>query len=291
VPVSLSQNSAQPDAETIPTVLYFFLFIFAIKQDQIFFYSMKNNPYSYNIFFDFIESYLPTGFLNINPDDPIIRQLEKVLVENDQFITVADLGQIKFLHVSEGIRQMIGVEPRELNPGHFVEVVHPDDLSRFGLLRAQTFVVEKEVLETDKGSALVSFTIRLRNSAGEYHHHICQAYFFYSPLPHKAVYLLQVISKVDWFKPKKNCFHHYKGKNLSLFRFPDEQLLKICPGLSQREMEILKLIEKGLSSKQIAEKLFLSVFTVNTHRSNILEKSGKAIISDLIYELKEEGLL
>jgi len=252
---------------------------------------MKNHPYSYSIFFDFIESYLPSGFLNINPDDPIIQQLGKVMEENGQFITVADLSQVKFLFVSEGIRQILGVEPGELNPGHFVEVVHPDDLSRFGLLRAQTFVVEKEVLETDKGSALVSFTIRLRNPAGEYQNYICQAYFFYSPIPHKAVYLIQVISKVDWFKPKKNYYHHYKGKDLSLFKYPDEHLLKISPGLSQRELEIIKLIEKGLSSKQIAEKLFLSVFTVNTHRGNILGKSGKATISDLIYELKEEGLL
>jgi len=62
-------------------------------------------------------------------------------------------------------------------------------------------------------------------------------------------------------------------------------------GFSDREMEILKLIESGLGSKEIAEKLFLSVHTVNTHRRNILEKFGKAQISDLIYELKEKGLL
>jgi len=248
-------------------------------------------PYSYSLFFDFIESYLPSGFSNINPDDPIVLKLNELMEEHEQFITLADLSQIKFLFVSEGIRKMIGVEPRELNPGNFVEVTHPDDISRLGLLRAQTFVVEKEVLETDKGSALVSFTIRLRNPAGEYHNYICQAYFFYSPIPRKAVYALQVISKIDWFKPKKQYYHHYKGKDLSLFKYPDEQLLKISPGLSQRELEIIKLIEKGLSSKQIAEKLFLSVFTVNTHRANILEKSGKPTISDLIYGLKEEGLL
>jgi hypothetical protein len=248
-------------------------------------------PYSYSLFYDFIESYLPSGFSNIKADDPIVLKLNELMEENDQFITLSDLSQIKFLFVSDGIQKMIGVNPLELNPGHFVEVVHPDDLNRLGLLRAQTFVVEKEVLETDKGSALVSFTIRLRNPAGEYNNYLCQAYFFYSPIPHKAVYLIQVISRVDWFKTKKNCFHHYKGKDLSLFKYPNEQLLKICPGLSQRELEIIKLIEKGLSSKQIAEKLFLSVFTVNTHRANILEKSGKATISDLIYGLKEDGLL
>jgi len=254
-------------------------------------YLMSNSPYSYSIFFDFIESYLPTGFLNIHADDPIMQKLGKLMEENDQFITVSDLGQIKFLFASERIRQMIGVEPSQINPGHFVEVTHPDDRGRMGLLRAQTFVVEKEVLQTQKGSALVSFTIRLRNPAGVYYSCLCQAYFFYSPSPRPVVYLIQVISKVDWFKMKKQDFHFYKGKDLSYFRYPDEELLKMGPTFSNRELEIIKLIEAGLSSKQVAEKIFLSVHTVNTHRRNILKKSGKAQISDLIYHLKEQGLL
>jgi DNA-binding NarL/FixJ family response regulator len=78
---------------------------------------------------------------------------------------------------------------------------------------------------------------------------------------------------------------------MSLFRYPDEELLDIGPVFSERELEIIKLIESGLSSKQIAAKLFLSVYTVNTHRKNILKKSGKPMISNLIYELKEQGLL
>ena len=60
---------------------------------------------------------------------------------------------------------------------------------------------------------------------------------------------------------------------------------------SGREFEIIKLIESGLSSEEIAGKLFLSVHTVNTHRRNILAKSGKPSIADMIYELKERGVL
>ena len=115
--------------------------------------------------------------------------------------------------------------------------------------------------------------------------------FFYSPGPFKGVYLLQVVSKVDWFKMKKKKFHHYKGKDMSLFRYPDESLLQIGPPYSAREIEIIKLVESGLSSQEIANQLFLSLHTVNTHRSNILEKSGKPHISDLIYELKTQGVL
>ena len=252
---------------------------------------MKNIHYSYSLFFDFIESYLPTGFEKINADDPIMMKLNQVMEEHDQFITVSDLGKIKFLFASERIRQMIGVEPDELNPSHFVELTHPDDLSRFGLLRALTFTVEKEVRETQKGSALASFSIRLRNPSGVYFNFVCQAYFFYSEFPRKTVFLLQVISKLDWYHPKKGFYHHYLGKDLSLFKFPDEDLVNIGPCYSSRELEIIKLIEAGLSSKEIADKLFLSVHTVNTHRRNILENSGKGHISELIYDLKHQGLL
>ena len=61
--------------------------------------------------------------------------------------------------------------------------------------------------------------------------------------------------------------------------------------LSKREFEILQQVEQGLSSEQIAEKLFLSVNTVHTHRCNMLKKTGKESISDLIYSFKERGLM
>lgn len=47
-----------------------------------------------------------------------------------------------------------------------------------------------------------------------------------------------------------------------------------CEGfvVSEREIEVIKMIALGLSNKQIADKLCLSLHTVNTHRKNILQK-------------------
>ncbi len=42
--------------------------------------------------------------------------------------------------------------------------------------------------------------------------------------------------------------------------------------LTNRETEILRMVAEGLTSKQIADKLFLSVTTVNRHRTNIMKK-------------------
>lgn len=53
--------------------------------------------------------------------------------------------------------------------------------------------------------------------------------------------------------------------------FIDEDEIKKT-GISKRELEILKLIDEGLSNQQIAEKLFVSEHTVKKHVSNLFFK-------------------
>jgi len=60
-------------------------------------------------------------------------------------------------------------------------------------------------------------------------------------------------------------------ENLSKQVFEDDETPDISK-LSEREVDVLKLIKDGLSSKEIADKLFLSSRTVEVHRSNILKK-------------------
>ena len=52
--------------------------------------------------------------------------------------------------------------------------------------------------------------------------------------------------------------------------------------LTEREIEILSLISEGLSSKQIGEKLFISPRTVDTHRTNLMNKLDIHNIAGLI---------
>jgi DNA-binding NarL/FixJ family response regulator len=60
-------------------------------------------------------------------------------------------------------------------------------------------------------------------------------------------------------------------ENLAKQVFEDDETPDISK-LSEREIDVLKHIKEGLSSKEIAEKLFLSARTVEVHRSNILKK-------------------
>ncbi len=48
--------------------------------------------------------------------------------------------------------------------------------------------------------------------------------------------------------------------------------LNEIPALTRREKELLQLLDDGFNGPQIAEKLFISHFTVETHRKNLMQK-------------------
>ncbi len=66
---------------------------------------------------------------------------------------------------------------------------------------------------------------------------------------------------------------------------------KIKNLLSDREMEMLKLLATGMSNKEIAEKLCLSLRTVKAHMSNIFTKMNVASRSEALVESLKKGLL
>jgi DNA-binding NarL/FixJ family response regulator len=61
--------------------------------------------------------------------------------------------------------------------------------------------------------------------------------------------------------------------------------------LTRRELEILHLLIEGYSTKQIAEKLFISFRTVDKHRSNMMEKIEVHNVVDLINYVRENRLI
>ncbi|MDO8187441.1 response regulator transcription factor [Conexibacter sp. JD483] len=64
-----------------------------------------------------------------------------------------------------------------------------------------------------------------------------------------------------------------------------------APELTARELEVLRLIARGLTNREIAERLFLSVRTIESHRARIQRKLGRSRRSDLVDYAIERGLV
>ena len=61
--------------------------------------------------------------------------------------------------------------------------------------------------------------------------------------------------------------------------------------LTAREVEVLQLIAKEFSNPEIAEKLYISIRTVDTHRRNLLEKLGVKNTAGLVKYAIQKGLV
>ncbi len=64
-----------------------------------------------------------------------------------------------------------------------------------------------------------------------------------------------------------------------------------CLSLSKREKEILDLISQGFTSQSISETLFISKYTVETHRKNILRKLNFNSSTELVKFAVQQGLV
>ena len=101
--------------------------------------------------------------------------------------------------------------------------------------------------------------------------------------------LIQAIRKV-------NSGEQYFGERVSEVIFKGfysqskgEKIAKQNKDLSKREVEVLKLIASGMSNRDIADKLFISIRTVDAHRNHIMQKLSLKSTAELVkYAIKEQ---
>ncbi len=78
----------------------------------------------------------------------------------------------------------------------------------------------------------------------------------------------------------QNVMHSFKGQN-------NTHAIEI----TEREKDVLRLIAEGLTTNEIAEKLFISVHTVNTHRKNLLSKLDLKNTASLVRYALDQGIV
>ncbi len=98
----------------------------------------------------------------------------------------------------------------------------------------------------------------------------------------------EIVSAIETVNNERQYFSSEVNKALLSALLPEELPENQVTG---REMEVLKLLAKELTSKQIAEKLFISERTVETHRKNLMRKTGAHNAIGLVRYAYEKKLL
>src|SRR3970040_292602 len=108
---------------------------------------------NYDLFFEFIESFSPVAFREINPADSLMMKLEDMMENNNQFLYIADIIQMKVIFTSKRSINMIGVEAKSVSPYHFMEATHPDDIQRLNLGRSKLIKLAQDIFISKGGVA------------------------------------------------------------------------------------------------------------------------------------------
>lgn len=248
-----------------------------------------NDSNYYSLFLKFIETYGPMGYKGVQKDDPLVLKLDTIMDKNNQFFYIGDMIEWEMVYSSKGSLDIFGIEPENLNPGNIFTRTHPEDLQRHSVSRSKVVKMCNDLYITKDDHKILSTNLRFLNAKGTYSNILVQGYAFNCNVLKPTVCCLFIQTDISWFGPIKHGYNNYIGEDMSCFRLPDRDIILTGCIFTNREFEILNLIRKGLDSKTIGEKLFLSSHTIDTHRRNILKKTGSKSTSDLIMELTEKG--
>jgi DNA-binding CsgD family transcriptional regulator len=221
--------------------------------------------------------------------------LEQIDVVDSGCISIFDLYQRKHVYYSSKFSEVLGWDTKLAaeDTGYTNSRIHPDDL--YLLFKAGVYYISLGFAlknRKDSKNYKTIFDYRVRGKEGKYVRIIEQQVpleFDLSGNVWLALSLVDLSPDNDLNSPFRG---RLKNQNTGeLYSFPPEEYLsQERMSLTSREKEILALIARGLISKEIADKLYISVNTVNTHRQRIIEKLNVNNTYEAIKYAQDRGI-
>lgn len=223
-----------------------------------------------------------------------IRLLDRISMVENSSLTVYDVFQKKYVFIRSRFKDILGYDEQmasEEGFSYFFKLMHPEDLPMVidTTTRALEFMNECPVAE--KQDYKTVFEHRLRDSSGKYIRFLQQEATLELDLKGNLwliLIILDVCPNQQETKVFQRSMMNIRSGKTKMFSV-DEQENK--SDLSIREVEILGLLGKGFISKEIADRLFISVNTVNNHRQNIIRKMGLTNTSEAIAYAQKIGIV
>jgi DNA-binding CsgD family transcriptional regulator len=223
-----------------------------------------------------------------------IALLERMAEVENSSIAVFDLYKKEFVTIRSKYREYVNADleaAQKYGPAYYISIMHPDD----GPVVLDTY---KKVFEfsfnlpvEERKDYKTIFNFRL-GYQGKYFHFVQQIVTLELTQSGKiwlGLSLSDMLPENEKFEKVNRRVINLRNGKYYLFDADDNE--NTWQNLSKRELEVLGLVSKGFISKEIADKLFISVNTVNNHRQNILEKIKATNTNEAIRYARNLGLL
>ena len=209
-----------------------------------------------------------------------------------------DYGQRKYLYMNDAVRNVLGYNPKYFIQNgleSYAEKLDPVGLSIFQKKIFTTNIEHIKKHPPEKATDFI-FTHSFRiNAPNGDRLNIAQRSSFIVAPDGSPVGVIGCAMDISWFKHDDSVVHVIEDRSapyekrilLENHYFPNNEDTL----LSNRELEVLRWIAEGLSSKQIAFKMKISINTVNNHRVKMFRKTNCKNAVDLVNYAIRNSLL
>lgn len=239
---------------------------------------------------------------NVSPVDrkTLIERYQSLINNINGFIVICNYTTGQYEYVSDGIRSHLGHDVSNYSIEELTDfvlsIIHERHREfMFNSLIPVVFKYLKENSTAVKGTDYrYSCSFKMQNAQGAYHWYLVDTTVIEedeSGLPQRT---LITCTNINPFK-KDDCIYYniLKKNEHGIYELLFEGMDNLHSGyqLTPREIQIINLISQGHSNKEIADKLFLTINTIKTHRKNIMKKTLCKGTADLTNFAFSRGLL
>ncbi|WP_298501840.1 LuxR C-terminal-related transcriptional regulator [uncultured Maribacter sp.] len=190
----------------------------------------------------------------------------------------------------KGLENLTGYTLKEFNTEDIIAYTHPEDRE---LVKNITTGVVSHVISTpiqNKESHLL-LSFRFLKKDGSYCKILVQSSVLERDEEGKMISNFSLLTDISFIETHDRVEWEFHARELDLIAFKKVIYNLYRDFYTKREKEIINLIAKKYTSKEIANQLCLSKLTVQTHRKNILRKAKSHSIDDVLSFCKKNGII
>lgn len=219
------------------------------------------------------------------------KRLLNIFQPGNYYYLLFDIYNGEIVNVSDEVIDVLGYKAGEINMPLFMENIHPDDKPYFLSFEAGIASFFSAIPVSEYKKYKMQYDLRIKKKENQYCRILIQYVLIHYDEQniYNSFHIHTDISHIKQQGPP--CFSII-GLDGAPSYYNIQRTDVLAPSynlFTRREREILKMVIENKTSRQIADELFISIYTVNAHRRNIM---GKALVKtplELVSKSIHEG--
>lgn len=207
---------------------------------------------------------------------------------------IFNFQQLQFDFVSEELTAILGYATQDVTLNLLMENIHPEERQWFLSCQETAGGFLMSLSPERQMKYKLQFDYRTRKADGTYTRIMQQVVVIQNDAESNILRTLIILTDISHIKKSGQPMLSYIGMDGEPsytdvdIKNPSREENQL---LSKREMSVLYLLAEGKLSKQIADELNISKYTVDTHRKNMLRKINAASTGELVHKAVLSGIL